>query len=462
VKTALAGLKGLAEVTGDNRLARCMVPADWPFAAGIANEEAANTIHQNPPWIWADNTTRDQIVGAFFGLNIAFDLVDDPAVKSGASDVVTRLIGFISRHQWSPNDDASNTFLLRPDELQMLLQVARHVDPSSTISGPFLVPPVSVGINLDVLSNSSYFKFNLAYMSLYHLVSLQDNGDNRGAYRTLRDYTAGHRNPFFNLIDRALNGPDAARDTETSVLLEQWLQRPKRDFFVDLSGKVAACGNAACQPVPIPMRPPATFLWEVTPFQLQGGGSGIVENAGVDYILAYWMARYYGVIAGSGIQSAAAAGIGPAPASLASFYGQNLAASTAQAASQPLPHDSRWHHAHHHRFHRRPTSRPALVRVTGSDQLPASRQHCRRGRDLQCFRTDLGYGNTAGGAGPLQHEWDRLRCRRRTCRCSPGRQPATAVARACLPMWISGLRLGAHRSRHRSACVPQPLRHRNP
>jgi uncharacterized protein (TIGR03437 family) len=337
VKAALAGLKGLADVTGDNRLARCMFPADSPFAPGIVNEETSHTIHQNPPWIWVDDTSRDQLVGAFFGLNIAFDLVDDPAIKTGARDLVTRLIGFVSRHQWSPNDDISNTFLLRPEELQMMLQVARHVDPSSTISGPLLVPPVSTGIEVDILSNSSYFKFNLDYMSLYHLLSLQNSGDNRGAYLTLRNYTANHQNPFFNLIDRALRGPDPARDAETPTLLEQWLERPRRDFFVDLSGKVAVCGGAACLPVPVPLRPPASFLWEVTPFQLQGGGSGIVENAGVDYLLAYWMARDSGVISGSGVQSAAAPGIGVAPASLGSLYGANLAASTAQATSQPLP-----------------------------------------------------------------------------------------------------------------------------
>src|SRR5438270_5065872 len=44
VTKALAGLKGLADITGDNRLARCMVLASAPYAAGIANEEAANTI----------------------------------------------------------------------------------------------------------------------------------------------------------------------------------------------------------------------------------------------------------------------------------------------------------------------------------------------------------------------------------------------------------------------------------
>jgi uncharacterized protein (TIGR03437 family) len=335
VKAALAGLKALADVTGDNRLARCLVPADWPFAAGIADEESSHSVYRNPPWIWIDDTSRDQIVGAFFGLNVAFDLVDDPAVKAGASELATRLIGFVSRHQWSPNDDVSNTFLLRPDELQMLLQVARHVDPSNTVSGPLLVPPVGSGIAVDVQSNSSYFKFNLAYMSLYHLVRLQDNGSNRDAYDVLRNYTAGHKNAFFNLIDRALRGPDAARDTETVSLIDQWLERSNRDIAVDVSAKVAVCGSEACQPVPVPLRPPATFLWEVNPFQLKGGGSGIVENSGLDYILVYWMARYYGVLDSRGVQSAAAPGIEIAPGSLASLFSPNvsLAGATLTAAA---------------------------------------------------------------------------------------------------------------------------------
>ena len=336
VRSALAGLKALSDVTGDNRLARCMVLSNSPYAAGIASEEASNTIHQNPPWIWVDNTSRDQVVGAFFGLGVAFDLVDDPAVKAGVSDLATLLIGYISRHQWSPNDDITSTFEIRPEELQMLLQVARHVNPSNTVSGPLIVPPVGTAVAFDVLSLSSYFKFNLDYMSFYHLLRLQDNGDNRSAYMTLRNYTASHQNAFFNMIDRTLRGPDPVRDAETRVLLDQWLQRPTRDFYVDVSSRVAVCGSEACQPVPVPLRTPATFLWEVDPFQLTGGGSGLIENAGVDYILPYWMARYYGVING-GIQSAAAPGSAVAPGSLASLYGQSLAAAAAQAGPLPLP-----------------------------------------------------------------------------------------------------------------------------
>ena len=96
VKAALSGIESLVEVTGDNRLARCIVPANSPYAAGIESEEAANTIHQSPPYIWVDNTSRDQVVGVFFGLGAAYDLVDDAGVKSRISSVATLISGFIS------------------------------------------------------------------------------------------------------------------------------------------------------------------------------------------------------------------------------------------------------------------------------------------------------------------------------------------------------------------------------
>lgn len=336
VKTALAGLKALTDVTGDNRLARCMVRADSPFAAGISSEESTHKINQNPPWIWVGDTSRDQVVGAFFGLGAAYDLVEDDGVKKAAGELATRLTGFISRHQWSPNDDLANTFLLRPEELQMLLQVTRHVDPANTVSGPILVLPVKTGVSVDVQSLGSYFKFNLDYISFYNLVRLQDEGDNRGAYQIVRDYTAAHQNAFFNLVDRALRGADSARDAETRLLLDQWLQRPKRDGFVDVTKTVPVCGSRACDPVPVALRTPTDFLWQRDPFQLSGGGSGLVESAGIDYILPYWMGRYYAVIPGA-VQSAAAVSGTVAANSLASLYVVNSAFGTAQASLQPLP-----------------------------------------------------------------------------------------------------------------------------
>jgi len=38
------------------------------------------------------------------------------------------------------------------------------------------------------------------------------------------------------------------------------------------------------------------LLWQRTPFLLVGQGAGTIETAGIDYILPYWMGRYYGTI----------------------------------------------------------------------------------------------------------------------------------------------------------------------
>ena len=189
----------------------------------------------------------------------------------------------------------------------MLIQVTRHVNPASSISEPAFVPPVSLAVRVDVLSLSSYYKFNLDYMTFYNLLRLEDNSDNRGAYQLVRNFTASHQNAFFDTVDGALNGPDAARDAETMALLNDWLQKPRRDFYVDVSKTVALCGSEACAPVPVAMRPPDEFIWQADPFQLTGGTSGVVEESGVDYLLPYWMARYYGSIANlPDAQSAAA------------------------------------------------------------------------------------------------------------------------------------------------------------
>ncbi len=117
------------------------------------------------------------------------------------------------------------------------------------------------------------------------------------AYRILRGTIANHGNAHFDVIDRALTGPDSTRDAAILAELDGWLTRPRRNAFVDNNGKFPACGsNRACDPIPVAVRVPTDFLWQRNPFDLSGGGAGTIESAGIDYILPYWMARYYGVL----------------------------------------------------------------------------------------------------------------------------------------------------------------------
>jgi hypothetical protein len=226
------------------------------------------------------------------------------------ADLTWRLIDYLNLHGWDirqPGGEFVTTFTHRPDQKLMLLAVGRHILPEKFGSDYsnfatfnfFLVPaPISVEV-LDVFE--SYFKFNLSTVTLATLIRLENNPTRRAvyeeAYTTLRNTTDDHGNAHFNMINRALWGkPDPRRDPETVELLERWLLRSRRDYPVNLAGVVPICGNFACKPIPVELRVPSDFLWQRSPFQISGGGDGFVESAGIDYLLPYWMARYYGVI----------------------------------------------------------------------------------------------------------------------------------------------------------------------
>ena len=340
VQRALAGIQSLIDVTGNNVLARCLVPENSPYAAAIQNEESANGIYQSGPEnFWVGNTSRDQYSGVLFGLGVAYDLMDDPGMKATIAAQVTRLVQFLKDHTWSivlPNGTTTTSFLDRPDQQLAFLQLARHVNPDQfstayDVARVLLSPVVALPIVFDTLSDSSYFKFNLDTINLYTLLHLESSSFSSiygSAYGTLRNHTGGQGNAFFNMIDFAINGANAARDAETRMMLNQWLQRPRRDLHIDNTGKYAACGSQACQPIPVPDRPTTDFLWQRSPYQLANAdGSNIIEGAGLDYILPYWMARYYGVIAGDNLREGSAASYAPtlAPDGIATVSGLNLA-----------------------------------------------------------------------------------------------------------------------------------------
>jgi len=177
VIASIEGIKGLADVTGTNLLARCLVPVDSPFAEGIQREEASNGIYinQSAGYIWVGNTSRDQYSGVLFGLCVAYDMVDNPDVRSSISQLVTRLVDFLRGHNWivrMPDGKISTTFLGRGDQILSFLQVGRHVNPSRfttvyEIDRILLSAGMLAPLGIDVASDDSYFKFNLDLPGLH-------------------------------------------------------------------------------------------------------------------------------------------------------------------------------------------------------------------------------------------------------------------------------------------------------
>lgn len=315
VRLALNGIKQLLDVTGTDLLARCAVPVSSPFAMGIIQEEAHSGIYNgalyDAPWYWVGNTSRDQYIGVFFGLTVAHDVVQVTDVRDMVSYLATRMLDFLRGNLWivrMPDGSASTTFLGRADQQLGVLKLGRRINPgrfetaykllSSTLSFS-VIPPIA----LEVMDpHGSYFKFNLDYATFYELLTSGDNtpvrANYRKAYDILRNTTDDHGNAHFNMIDRAINGPNAGRDAETRTLLDSWLGRSRRDLYVDLRDQYPICGewDQACEALPVEKRVRTDFLWQRSPFLLLGGGVGNIEGPGIDYTLPYWMGRYYGVI----------------------------------------------------------------------------------------------------------------------------------------------------------------------
>ncbi len=313
---AVDSISALVGVTGRNLLSRCLIPADSPYLDGIIKEENRHGIYTNTfngqSYHWIGNTSRDQYSGVFFGLGVTYEMVEDADVRSRVREVVTRMLDHLLERNWfvvMPNGKISTVFTGHPDQRLSFLLVGRLVNPERFTDAyqrerRIASILVSAPIAFDVLDDhTSYFKFNLDTINLYNLIRLEISPRYRGrylvAYNLLRRTTDDHGNAHFNMVDRALKGPDAERDEETRRLLGEWLLRPRRDDWLDWRAdpRYLACGeDRACDPIPVGDRIRTDFLWQRSPFLLFGGGAGTIETAGIDYILPYWMGRHFGVI----------------------------------------------------------------------------------------------------------------------------------------------------------------------
>jgi hypothetical protein len=317
-KEALAGIRGLVEVTGNGLLARFALPVTSPWVASVTAEEGAKhgryegTIGGVPHY-WFDNTSRDQYSGAFFGLGVAYDMIDDAGVRSEIRGVVTRMLDYLLRNNWNvrrPDGSISTTFLQRPEQQLSFLQVGRRVNPlrfalyyatyRAVLGGTVRLP-----IQAECLdTHGSYYKFNLDHINLYNLIRLEPTSSPYratylDAFATLRApaCTGTHPNAHFKTIERGLTG-NVALDAQITGHLADWLERPRRDYFLDHRGdpRYPACAeDRSCVPIAIEEQVNTDFLWQRSPFLLYGGGDGTRETAAIDYILPYWMARFYGV-----------------------------------------------------------------------------------------------------------------------------------------------------------------------
>jgi hypothetical protein len=327
-----------AETPGGGHLARCVVPATAPEAAGIlqqANGFTSTVRGQNVACL--GDITRDQYEGVMLGLGCAYDEIDDPPTKALAGALIERIVDYLVANNWvaMKHDNATASVLLVASPTQMIAYtaLAAHVDPGkyqtlrdqvgqlAWVAWVFEMPGV-----IDPLE--SYYKWNLEEGAIYHALRLETDPGRLDAlsraHAVVRRAIGHHENAYFQTVDCALD-PSLSTALAPEILdeLRRFCARggmqglDRRDFPVTNStdpsiaqgtytslfgtsttsaGQGVTTATEALYPIAVEKRPCTDFLWQRDPFALDGGGDPQRQEPGIDLILPYWMARFYKLV----------------------------------------------------------------------------------------------------------------------------------------------------------------------
>lgn len=322
VERTLAGMELLMAVSG-----RPGLLARWvgrgPSPRGTEWLPSAT----RPGYWWRGDVSKDQLAGYACGLGVALAVLPDPELRARIARLAGPLAQHLEEHTLRIVDhDGERTTHgdLRPRlagfpvgvNALIALAVAKAADAASAGSGlyPSLLAEGALGAagtaHWRAPGNTKRVNENMAYVALLPLVMLEADP---ALARELREIEArlwrklaGERNAFFALVHAAASDDAAARAEGVAALRE--FPDEKRDFPVDLTRdgfeiERSAWKNSkgeprARAPLPLYLRPSGSNLWVSDP-QLMAGSlrdRGETQYSGVDYLLAYWLARERGLV----------------------------------------------------------------------------------------------------------------------------------------------------------------------
>jgi hypothetical protein len=331
-KRAMRGLHLLQAVTGKTGL----------LARGM-KKWSENNPERGPEWHrgtgrfseyqWLGDVSADQIIGVIFGYSVAFDLIDEEELRRSIAMHVSQLADHLIDHN------------------MMIIDVDGERTKHGDLGSGFFSEPLNALIALAIMKSAYHItqkdKYQRHYLSLisdrkYHLRAIKardpwweaftgvNHSDNNLAFLAyitlmrnetdpeLLDYyqkslkrawnvVRNEGNPLFTIIYHALSGREdldhqAMEAARTTLHL---FPVDRRNHKIVNSGSPELCKSfwrdrfgrkQSCRPVPMDRRPADVFEWKENPYRLDGGGDGTLQFSGVDFLLPYWMGRYYGFI----------------------------------------------------------------------------------------------------------------------------------------------------------------------
>ena len=302
-------------------------------------------------WGCADDhpVSKDQYAGVFYGLAMAHQLVPVDSVQARTRTLVRDALDFLLANGWNvrlpPKDRYETTFLGDFPKQLAFLRIGATLLGGTYLNQYLQVAPASAHAWIPIWFASidpvlQYYKFNLSHSALAPALLLEDDPVRRAglakAHAMMWRAVRHHRNAYFGLL-RVLVQPPAEREAfvqtttpwldpsmtvskEIRSVLQDWIRRydivktssgmPTGAFadpnfqaslsptdvatFVGFDGSTRQLATFAL-PVTARTGSDKDFVWQRHPFDPSGSRPNRV-HPGVDYLLAYWMAVYLGIL----------------------------------------------------------------------------------------------------------------------------------------------------------------------
>jgi hypothetical protein len=343
IHTVLGGIGKLLDVNGGTGLlARCAAP-DGSLVARDMGTPFGSAQIGGQTWVGyqgRNGISRDQYSGVFFGLSIAYDLVDDPGVKAECALRLRMMLDYLIRHDWIVDEDRPPMGLSSGSRGPTFWAGGAYQKLAFLLMG-YRVDPAAYGLELaqagplsefqwinswfGAMGNDHYYKFNLAHLGYYNYFRLETDPqrwqDLLRGYRITRRFVGHHRNPHFDLIHTSVDpSTRAVFFPQVREVMRQFLERSHRQVappVVDLSGVTYVPVTSTSytngqggvptvqtqtvlmpdEPLHVPLRAmTGHFLWQRTPFSAArpGAGNPNKEKHGLDAVGPYWMGAHVG------------------------------------------------------------------------------------------------------------------------------------------------------------------------
>ena len=296
---------------------------------------------------WWGSTSRDQYIGWFFGMLMAYDLVDDAAVRAQIRAAVLEVLHTLIDNNWiimAQDGKPTGTAPVVLATTQLAFStIGYRITGDSRIEGEMnrlLENGNRRSLEIAEINfmnrYTQYYGNNLGHTNWYNILRLGKSYFDEDDYSfllnlfnsTQHSFTRLSHNAWFNSVYMSQGGwvPQDVADPYHGQLLQDLTDfrdapndryyLPARDpatytldpdsvffhdlfelfpFLKELLGNVNVQAEEA---FPVPLQCTTDFLWQRNPFKIDACGEDDPRhvNPGVDYLIAYWVARYHGFL----------------------------------------------------------------------------------------------------------------------------------------------------------------------